>query len=238
MKRVHKDGFFEAIVRDKTEVFPYRLREVDRAGRTTEFVDPYSFMPVLSDFDLYLMAEGTHHNQYERLGAHEMTVEGIDGVVFAVWAPNAIRMSVIGDFNQWDGRRHMMRVRGSTGFWEIFVPGLREGTVYKFEVKSRYKGFLEQKADPYAFFSEVRPKSASVVWNLNKYRWSDGEWMQMRREKNLFESPLSIYEVHLGSWRRVPEEEGEVAHVSRAGRCSRALCEGHGFHSRGAPAGE
>jgi 1,4-alpha-glucan branching enzyme len=208
MRKVHKDGFFEAVVRNKTAIFAYRLRMVDRAGKRSEFFDPYSFMPILTDFDLYLMAEGTHHTQYERLGAHEMTVEGIKGVFFAVWAPNAIRVSVIGDFNQWDGRRHMMRVRGSTGFWEIFLPGLREGTTYKFEVKSRYKGYLAQKADPYAFYSEVRPKSASVVWNLNKYEWSDGEWMQKRWEKNWFESPVSIYEVHLGSWRRVPEEGG------------------------------
>ena len=154
------------------------------------------------------MAEGTHYSQYEKLGAHEMTVEGVEGVFFAVWAPNALRVSVIGDFNNWDGRRHMMRVRGSTGIWELFIPGLKEGTAYKFEVKSRYKGFLAQKADPFAFYSELRPKSASVVWNLDKYRWSDDRWMAARPERNWFESPVSIYEVHLGSWRRVPEEGG------------------------------
>jgi len=207
-KRIHKEGFFEAVVRNGAEIFPYRLRKTDASGKATEFADPYSFMPVLSEFDLYLMAEGTHHDQYEKLGAHEMTVQGVRGVLFALWAPNAIRVSVIGDFNHWDGRRHMMRVRGSTGIWEIFIPGLGQGAVYKFEVKSRFKGFLTQKADPYGFFSEVRPKSASVVWNLDRYSWSDKKWMKARQERNWFESPISIYEVHLGSWRRVPEEEG------------------------------
>jgi 1,4-alpha-glucan branching enzyme len=208
MKKVNREGFFEAVIKERTRIFPYRLRKTDYAGAKTLFVDPYSFLPVLTDFDLHLIAEGTHYDQYEKLGAREMTVDGIEGVFFAVWAPNAIRVSVIGDFNAWDGRRHMMRVRGSTGVWEIFIPGLKEGTVYKFEVKSRYKGFLAQKADPYAFYSELRPKSASIVWNLGKYAWSDDAWMEARRGRNWHESPLSIYEVHLGSWRRVPEEGG------------------------------
>ena len=208
MKRLHKDGFFEAVIRDKAEVFPYRLKKTNESGGADIIIDPYIFLPVLSDFDLHLMAEGTHYSQYEKLGAHEMTVEGIEGVLFAVWAPNALSVSVIGDFNYWDGRRHMMRVRGSTGTWELFIPGLKEGTTYKFEVKSRYKGFLAQKADPFAFYSELRPKSASVVWNLNKYRWSDDQWMGTRQKRNWFESPVSIYEVHLGSWRRVSEEGG------------------------------
>ncbi|MGD0658471.1 MAG: 1,4-alpha-glucan branching protein GlgB [Syntrophorhabdales bacterium] len=207
-KRIHKEGLFEATVRNRDEVFPYRLRKKDSSGTVSEFKDPYSFLPVLSEFDLYLMAEGTHHTQYEKLGAHKMVVQGTDGVLFAVWAPNAIRVSVVGDFNLWDGRRHMMRVRGATGIWEIFIPGLREGTRYKFEIKSRFKGFLAQKADPYAFYSEVRPKSASVVWNVDLYKWSDKEWMQAREKRNWFESPMSIYEVHLGSWRRIPEEGG------------------------------
>jgi len=208
MKRLHKDGFFEAVIRNKSEVFPYRLKKTDELGGVDIIIDPYIFLPVLSDFDLHLMAEGTHYSQYEKLGAHEMTVEGIEGVFFAVWAPNALSVSVIGDFNHWDGRRHMMRVRGSTGTWELFIPGLKEGTTYKFEVKSQYKGFLAQKADPFAFYSELRPKSASVVWNLDKYRWSDDQWMGARQERNWFESPVSIYEVHLGSWRRVSKEGG------------------------------
>jgi 1,4-alpha-glucan branching enzyme len=152
------------------------------------------------------MSEGTHYRKYDKLGAHEITVGGVRGVFFAVWAPNALRVSVVGDFNQWDGRRHPMRVRGSTGLWELFIPGLATGTIYKYEIKSSQKGLLAEKADPYAFYSELRPKSASVVWNLEGYAWSDGNWMKKRSENNHFESPMSIYEVHLGSWRRVPEE--------------------------------
>jgi 1,4-alpha-glucan branching enzyme len=208
MKRLHKDGFFEAVIRGRTDVFQYRLKKTDQGNKTSLIIDPYSFLPILSDYDLYLIAEGTHYNQYDKLGAHEMTVDGVEGVFFAVWAPNAIRVSVTGDFNEWDGRRHMMRVRGSTGVWELFIPGLRQGVIYKYEVKSRYKGFLAEKADPYAFYSELRPKSASVVWNLDRYLWSDNRWMEARKETNWFESPMSIYEVHLGSWRRVPEEGG------------------------------
>ncbi len=208
MKRLHPDGFFEVVFRDRTEVFPYRLKKTDYNGTTSTLVDPYSLLPVLSDFDLYLMAEGTHTRQYEKLGAHRMNVGNLEGVLFAVWAPNALRVSVIGDFNQWDGRRHMMRVRGITGIWELFIPGLDNGTIYKFEIKSRFKGYLAQKADPYAFFSEMRPRSASVVWDLDNYRWLDEDWMQSRASRNWFEAPVSIYEVHLGSWRRVPEEDG------------------------------
>jgi 1,4-alpha-glucan branching enzyme len=206
MKRIHADGFFEVIVRDEPKSFRYRLKAVRHDGSVHEFVDPYSFLPVLSEFDLYLMGEGTHYKKYEKMGAHEMTMEGHEGVFFSVWAPNALRVSVMGDFNEWDGRRHPMRARGASGMWELFIPGLGQGTVYKFEVKSRHKGFMAEKADPYAFFSELRPKSASVVWNIDAYPWGDDIWMDRRREKNLFESPVSVYEVHLGSWRRVPEE--------------------------------
>ena len=206
MKKLHPDGFFEVVAKDVNEIFSYRLRIVRHDGSEREFVDPYSFLPVLTEYDLYLMGEGTHYKKYEKLGAHPMVVDDTSGVLFAVWAPNALRVSVIGNFNNWDGRRHPMRVRGSSGIWELFIPGLGQGTLYKFEVKSKYKGFLAAKADPYAFYSELRPKTASVVWDINKYGWSDEAWMEQRREKNLFEAPLSIYEVHLGSWRRVPEE--------------------------------
>ena len=206
MKRIHADGFFEVIVRDEPGVFQYRLRSVHHDGSVHESVDPYSFLPVLSEFDLYLMGEGTHYNKYEKMGAHALTMEEHKGVFFAVWAPNALRVSVIGDFNEWDGRRHPMRARGASGIWELFIPGVEQGALYKFEIKSRHKGFMAEKADPYAFFSELRPKSASVVWSLDTYTWGDDAWMNRRRETNLFESPLSVYEVHLGSWRRVAEE--------------------------------
>jgi 1,4-alpha-glucan branching enzyme len=206
MKSLHREGLFEALFTDKKEIFPYRLRMTDCAGNSRVFVDPYSFLPVLSEFDLYLMGEGTNFNQYEKLGAHRMSLGDVKGVFFAVWAPNAIRVSVVGDFNQWDGRRHMMRIRGTTGIWELFIPDLIQGTVYKYEVKSRFKGYLAQKADPYAFSSELRPRSASVVWDLGTYRWDDKRWLESRAQTNWFDAPISIYEVHLGSWKRVPEE--------------------------------
>jgi 1,4-alpha-glucan branching enzyme len=206
MKQVHRDGFFEAVIKGRSEVFSYCLRKLGRDGTTRLFSDPYSYLPVLSDYDLYLMTEGTHYKNYEKLGAHVMTVNGEKGLFFAVWAPNALRVSVVGDFNDWDGRRHPMRLRGSTGFWELFLPGLGVGVVYKFEVKSRFKGYLAEKADPYAFFSELRPKSASVAWDIDRYEWSDAAWMEKRSTQNWLESPLSIYELHFSSWRRVPEE--------------------------------
>ncbi len=206
MKKVHKDGFFEVKIEESGEVFPYILRKINDDGSIYTFCDPYSFMPVLSDYDLHLIGEGTHYKKYEKLGAHVMTVDKIKGVFFAVWAPNALRVSVIGDFNGWDGRRHPMRIRGVSGVWELFIPGLEEGGLYKFEIKSRYKGIIVEKADPYAFYSELRPKSSSVVYDITKYKWNDEKWMKERCQKNWLDSPISIYEVHLGSWRRNPEE--------------------------------
>ncbi len=206
MERIHRDGFFEAIIADRKDVFPYRLRVHTPEGTVTEFVDPYSFLPVLTDFDLHLLGEGTHYRSFDKLGAHIMDVGGVKGVHFAVWAPNAKRVSVIGDFNNWDGRRHPMRVLGSSGIWEIFIPGLGEGTLYKFEIRTKRKQILV-KADPYAFFSEVRPKSASVVFDIEAYRWNDARWLEKRAATNWLASPLAIYEVHLGSWMRVPEED-------------------------------
>jgi 1,4-alpha-glucan branching enzyme len=206
MKQVHSDGFFEAVVKTRTDVFSYLLKMTDHNGAVSVFSDPYSFLPVLSDYDLYLMTEGTHYRNYERLGAHVMTIGGEKGLFFAVWAPNALRVSVVGDFNAWDGRRHPMRLRGSTGVWELFLPGLGTGDIYKFEVKSRHKGYLAEKADPYAFYSELRPKSASVAWDINTYQWNDRAWMEDRATRNWLEVPLSIYELHFASWRRVPPE--------------------------------
>ncbi len=208
MEKIHKAGFFESIIPGKKEVFPYLIRVQSHEGLISEFHDPYSFLPVLTDFDFHLFGEGSHYNIYEKLGAHIMEINNIKGVHFAVWAPNAKCVSVIGDFNKWDGRRHPMRILGSSGIWEIFIPGLQEGEIYKFQIKSKYKKNMAEKADPYAFYAEIRPKSASIVYNINKYRWNDTEWMKARQKKNWFESPLSIYEVHLGSWMRAPEEGG------------------------------
>ena len=210
LERIHPDGFFEVLFSGETEVFPYLLRVLDAAGNEREFEDPYRFPPVLSDFDLHLISEGTHHKAYEKLGAHVTKISGVSGVSFAVWAPNAKRVSVAGDFNQWDGRRHPMRTRGATGIWEIFLPDLGEGAIYKFEIKSREGNWLGLKADPYAFYSELRPKTASIVRDIGGYTWHDEEWLARRARRQGLEAPVSIYEVHLGSWRRVPEENNRM----------------------------
>jgi len=199
--RVHTDGFFEAVFPSETQVFRYRLRARYGEGNAPEFEDPYRFPPTLSDFDLYLLGEGTHYKSYQRLGAHVMELEGVRGVGFAVWAPNAQRVSVVGNFNNWDGRRHLMRVRGATGIWELFVPGLMEGEIYKYEVKG-HNDYLGLKADPFAFYAELRPNTASVVHDINDYVWHDQAWMEARAQHQFLKAPLAIYEVHLGSWRR------------------------------------
>jgi 1,4-alpha-glucan branching enzyme len=203
LQRIHADGFFEAAFPGEQALFPYRLR-TDNAGQF-EFEDPYRFPPVLSDFDLHLLAEGTHYKTYEKMGAHIMEIAGVRGVAFAVWAPNARRVSVVGNFNNWDGRRHPLRVRGGTGIWEIFIPGLREGEIYKFEIKGRYRNYLGLKSDPYGFYSELRPKTASIVYDLDRYTWSDQTWMAERAGRQALNAPMAIYEVHLGSWRRSGE---------------------------------
>jgi len=205
MEQVRAEGFFELALTERAACFPYRLKAANAFGDTWQFHDPYSFPPVLSDFDLHLIGEGTHYRNYEKLGAHLQVIEGVRGVNFAVWAPNAKRVSVVGDFNHWDGRRHPMRVRGS-GVWEIFLPDLGEETLYKFEIKSRHRDLLLLKTDPYGFYFERRPKTAAIVYDINKYRWQDAQWMAERPQKNALDAPIAVYEVHLGSWMRVPEE--------------------------------
>ncbi len=162
--------------------------------------------PILSDFDLHLFAEGTHYRTYEKMGAHLCQRDGEAGVSFCVWAPNAERVSVVGDFNGWTPGATPLQLRPEAGIWEGFVPGLGVGTLYKYYVESRYLGYCIDKADPYAFAAEIRPQTASKVWDLGRYEWRDQAWMAARPRRNLHESPISIYEVHLGSWMRVPEE--------------------------------
>jgi 1,4-alpha-glucan branching enzyme len=205
MTRLHDHGFCEAVL-DRRHIFKYELTIQDHHGNKVTGHDPYAFLPVLGDYDLQLLGEGNHFQSYEKLGAHLMTLDGVQGVHFAVWAPNAQRVSVMGDFNRWDGRRHPMRVLGGSGIWELFIPGLGEGALYKYEIKGQL-GQVFEKADPHAYAAELRPKSASVVWDIEKYRWDDQEWMAHRAETNYLHEPVSIYEVHLGSWMR----ESEVA---------------------------
>ena len=160
---------------------------------------------LLTDFDLHLFNEGTHDRLYQKLGAHPLLVDGRRGTFFAVWAPDADAVSVIGDHNQWDSRAHPLSPRASSGIWQAFIEGVEPGALYKYYVSSRFQGYRIDKTDPFAFFNEKPPKSASIVWDLT-YTWNDGEWMESRARGDLLRSPMSIYEVHLGSWMRVPEE--------------------------------
>ncbi len=204
MKAVHDAGLYEAALPPGSS-HRYRLRVADRWGNVSERHDPYAFPPLLTDFDLHLFAEGRLYRAYDRLGAHARAVDGVLGVHFAVWAPNAVRASIVGDFNGWDGRRHAMRSRGATGLWELFIPGLPDGTIYKYEIRSKDADAAFLKADPYAFAAELRPKTASVVRDL-RYQWSDQTWMEARPRLDALNAPVAIYEVHLGSWARVPED--------------------------------
>jgi 1,4-alpha-glucan branching enzyme len=206
MTRVHKEGFFEALFQETAEFFDYALELQNESCPPVTLRDPYSFLPVLSDFDLHLFNEGNHLSIYERLGAHKIMHGGVEGFCFAVWAPNAVRVSVVGDFNCWDGRRHPMRVRGMSGVWELFIPDFPDGGLYKYELRSA-DGAIITKADPYGFFCEPRPKTASMAYCLDSYTWTDGDWMRQRDAQDQLGRPISIYEVHFGSWRRVPEEE-------------------------------
>ncbi len=202
MRKIHPAGFYEAVFEGRDQLFRYRLQLANDAGDTWEIEDPYSFWPVLSDFDLYLLGEGSHLEAFEKLGAHPWECGGVSGVLFAVWAPNASRVSVVGDFNAWDGRRHPMRSRVGPGIWELFIPGLQEGVRYKYEVRSRSGDYVAQKSDPFGFFSEVRPNTASIVRRVDRYNWGDSKWMSERAQNKDPDRPMTTYEVHLGSWRR------------------------------------
>ncbi|MGH3089576.1 MAG: 1,4-alpha-glucan branching protein GlgB [Rubrobacteraceae bacterium] len=196
----HPDGLFAGRVEDRA---PYKLRVEWHGGAESEVEDPYRFPPITSDHDLYLFGEGNHNRLYEMLGAHPTRMEGIEGVRFAVWAPNARRVSVVGGFNHWDGRRHPMRNRN--GVWEIFIPGVEEKTLYKYEIKGANGNLLPLKADPFGFFFEQHPGTASIIHDPTRYEWSDDEWMRTRDQKNALDAPMSVYEAHLGSWKRTED---------------------------------
>jgi 1,4-alpha-glucan branching enzyme len=195
---IHPDGLFAGPVRLSV---PYRLRVAWEGGGEAEVEDPYRFPGVLGDQDLYLFGEGNHLGLYEKLGAHPMELEGVAGTSFAVWAPNARRVSVIGDFNSWDGRRHVMR-KHPGGVWEIFIPGVGEGEVYKYEILGPNGELLPLKADPFGFRAERLPGTASVVHDPSRYEWDDAAWMEERDSRTALDAPMATYEVHLGSWKR------------------------------------
>src|SRR5882757_7804655 len=196
-----KDDVFEALIPSAKERPSYRV-EVTTAHGSYSYMDSYAFGPVLGPLDDYLAREGTHRQLYRRLGAQLIHHEGVDGVLFAVWAPNASRVSVVGEFNRWDGRRCQMRRRFDSGLWEIFVPELKVGAVYKFELLDPNGALLPLKADPFGFEAELRPSTASVVADSADFSWTDADYMAKRGEGEPRRKPMSIYEVHLGSWRR------------------------------------
>jgi 1,4-alpha-glucan branching enzyme len=209
-KQIHGAGLFEAILPPSAAVraipggYRFRLKLADGSEKLVH--DPYNFPQLLTDFDLYLIGEGTHYNEYDKLGAHFLELSGVQGTHFAVWAPNALRVSIVGDFNNWDGRRTAMRPRNSSGLWELFVPELPPGAIYKYEIRARNSALPFLKADPFAFFAELRPRSGSVVFNLDGYKWNDAEWMHTRGEGERFARPMCVYEVNAGSWRRNTDE--------------------------------
>ena len=221
-RRRHAAGFFEAIWprADGSAVPRYVLQLLGRNGERHEIEDPYRFPARMTDYDHHLFAEGNLRKAWRKLGAHRRVVEQVPGVHFAVWAPNALRVSVIGPFNAWDERVHPMHVRQG-GVWELFIPRLAEGERYKYSLLSRQNDYRIDKMDPYGFHSEKRPDTQSRVWNLRRYAWQDHQWMRERATRQTREAPLHIYEVHLGSWKRNPSNQsalayGELAHALAA----------------------
>jgi 1,4-alpha-glucan branching enzyme len=206
LERVGDTDVFEGVTRAAAKVYAYDFVVRWSDGSVTQARDAYSFWPTLGETDLHLFNEGNHRRLYDVLGAHLEALDGVPGTTFAVWAPNARRVSVVGAFNHWDGRRHSMRQLGASGVWEIFVPGVGMGSLYKFEVVDQ-AGVLSLKTDPFGFHFEVAPKQAAVVWNTEKFAWTDAAWMARRRTTNALRQPMSIYEVHLGSWRKKSETE-------------------------------
>lgn len=222
------DGLFWIWLPGKELPLAHSL-EFSFANQSTWSVDsPYRFMPTLGDQDLYFVGEGKHYNLYDKLGAHEREIDGVKGVSFALWAPNARRVSVIGEFNNWDGRLFPMRTMGSSGIWELFIPGIGIDTLYKYEIKTQ-AGDLRIKTDPFAFYMELRPQTASIVWNVNGFEWSDQDWLESRGKTNPISGPMSIYEVHLGSWMRVAEENYRWATYRELAEPLALHCRKYGF---------
>jgi len=206
LQRIPGTDLFECRLPHDTPLAPhYRIRWRGKDGNEYSHVDPYTFPPQLGDFDIHLFGEGKHWHIYRVLGAHPHTVDGIAGTLFATWAPNAERVSVVGEFNDWDGRTHPMRVRGGSGVWELFIPGLPTGTLYKFEIRNRQHGTIHLKTDPYGQRFELRPNTASITTPNSTYAWGDANWLKAREASDWLHTPLSIYEVHPGSWRHDAE---------------------------------
>lgn len=215
LEQIHELGFFESVLKGVAEAFPYHLRAYYKDGTVHQSACPYAFLPTLSDEDLHYFGEGTHERIYEKLGGHLKLHQDVLGVAFAVWAPHATRVSVVGDFNQWDGRYHPMRMLGASGVWELFIPGLKAGTHYKYEIRTQ-AGDIVLKTDPYGMYFEGTPHHAAVVCDALSYTWQDSEWIAKRGGKNWHQEPISIYEVHHASWRSVVEEDRPLTYREMA----------------------
>jgi 1,4-alpha-glucan branching enzyme len=205
-QRVEESDFFELELSADSPAPPYRLEWTDKLGSTHISHDPYGFPPQLPDFDIHLFSEGKHRHAYRFFGAHTHIAEGVEGVLFAVWAPNAARISVVGDFNQWDGRCHPMRSRGGSGVWELFIPDIGSGALYKFELRTPH-GDITLRTDPYGNHFQIRPDNSSIVVPDSGFEWSDHPWLSKRKNTDWQQEPMSVYEVHLGSWQR--DENGQ-----------------------------
>ena len=201
LQQLADSSVFEGQTGRRNTVYAYDLAVTWADGTQSQGRDPYSFWPTVGETDLFLFNQGNHQRLGDVLGAHTKTLDGVPGVAFAVWAPNARRVSVVGDFNQWDGRRHALRVLGSSGVWEIFIPGVGEGALYQYEILDAH-GNVKLNTDPFGTLFELPPKRAAVVWNNQKFQWTDDAWLKRRREANPLREPMSIYELHLGSWKR------------------------------------
>ncbi len=206
MTRLAPEGLFEVFIAKRPGVFRYQLRATYANGEARQFFDPYCFLPTLGAQDLYLFNEGNEHRIYEKLGANARELGGVKGVAFAVWAPAAARVSIVGNFNHWDGRYHPMRPLGASGVWELFVPGLGAGELYKYELRDQ-AGNIRVKTDPYGTYFEAPPGNAAIVCDAGNFQWNDAEWMKRRKvEAPQLDRPVSVYELHLGSWKRKPED--------------------------------
>src|SRR5256714_654975 len=227
MTRTHPAGLFELLIEGRAQLFPYTLRVFYPGGQIFTMRDPYAFMPTLDSLDEHLFGEGRHWRLYEKLGAHLRDLGGVGGVSFAVWAPSADGVSVVGDFNNWDGRLHQMRRLGVSGVWEIFVPEIGAGALYKYEIHRR--GTLPfLKADPYALYRKVPPGTSPIVFEPS-YQFNDHEWMERRAKEDHLRSPLLIYEVHLGSWRRMTEQDNRSLTYRETAPALADYCRSLGF---------
>ena len=206
LQRIPNTDVFEGVTRKAADVYAYDLVVTNHSGQTRRTRDAFSFLPTLGESDLYLFGKGDERRIFEKLGAQLRVIDGVPGTSFSVWAPNAQRISVVGDFNHWDGRFHPLRLLGASGVWEIFIPGVGVGAHYKFEIRDAH-GKISLKTDPCGFFFEVAPKQAAIVWDNKKFKWNDDAWLKKRRERDPLRSPMSIYEVHVGSWRKKSANE-------------------------------